>query len=441
MPYGRRRWRSRRGMRRRHRRLYSRRTKAGRKRIRRVLKRKRVAKAAKKSCAVVWKCMQHLADTNRVYCLLNNAGVQYSSVDLFTGTRTYGRNGGFGGSGTQLAAPTTPIDLGPGIIGIPVYQTNSGTASTTSAYDIPTSDCNPASNNYPNMSPTNAVFPLLAQANPTAPANFTPDATRLGEQAILTRWANKHRFAVEWPPMNTSTVGTAQEFAKYARLHLYEVLLWVPDIKVVTDNYLVVDSQNAALATWNSMLQQRTNWLMKMFNAKLVRRPAADASVSYTINAADYSTMTGTIANAALPTDINIDCPGRELKEFQATGVFDRRKDAKLVWHRHRSWRRPQKTAPNTAGHLFWHNQKHLVSAGINLKTSRRFTWAKQANSATPDATVRQVCPRGVYVYYQVWRFQCAQDDTTYAPQTYLPSIRLQQAGTMRSNVMEWQNV
>lgn len=452
MPYGRRRRRrySRRPIRRRKYRRLSR----GRKKVSSKFKGipRRIKRQAKLACPVVYECLKKIAIRNKTYCLKTCAGLKTTSIVKFA----------------LAGAANMTVSQGPFSAGTGEDAETCGYFSAGNVYNVPTAfaegnglslvDHHPASVEYRNTPFDFQVFPLLAMANPTvADARFNENNCRVAHSCNIISWDNRHHIRIEWPTIDQAGAGLA-DAARDQYLMMHEVVWWVPDLTTVTGNALVAVVPASAAAAQVSSRLQRT-WTRQMYNAYFVKHPIADASITDVIDYTAGSTANASntfnepLVDSAPATEIGDDnmLPQfRDELQYLAAGIEDRKKDGKPFWNRKRYYRRPRGNltgnnvnTSTSAQTVSLPQVSKIISAGRKFNINKSMEWDRTTPDATPDSAVREVCPRGCYVYVKYWYYANNFRSSTAIPTAtpIHPNLSMAFVGKVdKTHILIWNN-
>lgn len=431
-------------------RLYSRRTKRGRRRIRTYRKKQRVKRRAKNLCPAVYQCLRHLGDTQHAYIkALSYNALQRSSADSFASDGGANNRATGPGSADCKEQGTATTDIGQGhIIGCPVYNWVPAATQNYTGFDHPSSIENPANLYWRDSAPSFQVFPMLAKTDPSLGATYNSSTCRTGEEAVLKTWSNVHTLKITFPNALPASGNIDSKYAFQALsgeyLEFIEMLFWVNDLSTIEDNQLCLDEDlTRSKDDWVTAFNTSRTWLLRQYNAYCTKRPNADADVSMAASAATNMTdFTDNFSITYKPDQEAVEIPGRELKEFVASGVYDRKKDARLIYCRKRRYRRNLRQLAN------WFDPTEDVyklplcyrniKAGLSMRLNKKFTWQRGAGG---DSTMRQVVPRGCYVYGQIFRYRNPHMTAQADPQFVAPTITRAFTAYQRPIKMSWQNI
>lgn len=457
MPYGRRRRRTYSGRRRRYRSLggyrprRSKMSKKSRLKVKSYRKRRRVVAAGKIACPVVYECLKKIADSNVAYNIKDCDGVVRTSVidpDLpFAGTGFQ-----FFVSGGPFTDTTDEIESC-GYLGIPYYRTPDGANK-----GLHVTACNTAREEYAETPLQTHIFPMIPRTNPTAGANYNPLSCRESDHTSVTLFDNRHTLRIQWPPYGLAEVEISlQQFTRQQKLIMHEVCWWISDLSTVEDNALV--SLPAAIAT-DALAQvdarKKRRWLRQMYNAYFCNHPLPDTTVvdviDLTTGSDPLDTFNESLAANARLSIVNTNIRGRDTLAFLAAGVQDRRKDAHPIWHRKKTFRRPHVMASQQVGITVHEtgnandcvvpDASSYVKAGKKFKIGKKMVWDKLVPVAVPDLLVREVVPRGCYMYCQYWWYLPNTSELGDIPGDLAPHIfasRTKWADRML--ITKWQNM
>ncbi len=409
---------------------------------------KAVRRAGTLACPVVYECLKKLADSNDCYAIKRCAGIVESTVDSFGATTTtFDADQGPASLGTAEVMPACGL-FGINIYANPVEVPSAGLSTTLHT---------PGTTAYREIPWDFHVFPLLAMTNPTATAPLMNENNcRTNQQCTIISWDNRHRFRIQWAAIDTTSAEEYQStYKSYFMMH--EVVWWVPDLSTVEDNGLVAtDAGSDTVAETQVLLRLQRQWLKQMYNAYFVNHPIDDASIidevdivtGPPVNAFDTFNEPDTAANPE--NNISMDNLGpsfRDSKEYMANGVLDRRKDAKPVWNRKKFLRRPRARGSfhvhengGTGGVVNEVTSVHR--AGKLFQINKKMQWEKTAVDATPDTNVRDVCPRGCYVYIKYFYYNTGMLSGTTQAITRAPTIRIDLTNKVdRTHRLKWVNI
>lgn len=410
-------------------------------------------RSATLACPIVKRCLVTLAESNIAYVFKSCVGIVTTSVDDFAA----------GGASEFASAEAGPFALGTGedvqpcgyqglhIYANPVAHPGAG---------MVLSDCHPANaTGYVEMPWDVNVFPMLAMTNPTvADAVFNENNCRSTRKVTIHYFDNRHHARIVWPRVNDISNGI-YEHIKYAYLQVHEVVWRVPDLTTIETHKLVAAfSASTTVAATQALLRTRNKWLFQMYNAYYVKHPVVDATITDVtdivtgppVNAFDtYHEPTVLATPLLVIANDNILPRTRDAKEYIAVGVLDRRKDAKPVWQRKRKYRRPTgAVGSNVAVHedgstgaFVIPQTEQIISCGNKFNINAQMVWEKVVPDAAPDSTVREVVPRGAYVYCKYHYYDSMMPsgtalDTAFAPKVFLSFTRT----VDKTHITKWSN-
>ncbi len=420
---------------------------------------KAVKRAGTLACPVVYECMKKLGDTNIIWSLKNCAGSVSTTKDKFVSSTAFVKvQGPYNGVSETVAESC-------GLMGMPIYGDVS--AGQTGCQDV---GQNPASVFWSEMPFADQVFPMLARTNPGAASAFNDETCRTGDKCNIIYFDNRHSLRIQWAAADTADqVGI--ETIWNSTLMLHEVVWWIPDISTVEDKGLVsIGADCDTVAEAQVQLRKKRSWLKRMYNAYFVPHPVLDDGSDTTPTAMldVVDIVTGALAtafdcwneplhtsaaNRALQiTDDNMMPKFRDTKEYIANGVLARRKQAKPVWNKKRTYRRPRETFRRSgmgvhetaAKGVVLNTRQTYVRCGRRFNINKSMQWEKIAADSAPSATVRQICPRGVYMYAQYWYYRTGAPSATGAALALvgLPTITLDHTGHVDKTMMlKFQNL
>lgn len=464
MPYGRRyrRHRARGGrLRRRSRRYPARRPKVSRKRSRSRFRKvpKSIKRAGRLACPVVYECLKKIAASNTTYNLMSCLGSKSCTVDKFaTAVPMAITSGPFSGATGEAIEPC-------GYLGFNLYED----PTARDGIGLSRVTQHPASILYTGTPVDFHVFPLLAQTNPqVATAIFNENNCRTSSTANIISYDNRHKQVIIWPPIDsTSATGSTWDVVFKQKLIMHEIVWWVPDLTTIEDKFLVVtEGASNTCAETQTALRARNTWLRQMYNAYFVKRPVLDdgesAAPTTMLDIVDICTAGPAIGGdtymeptvdatplLAIAND-NMWPLQRTTIEYQLGGIQDRRKEAKPYWNRKRTFTRPMRdyfragtgVHEATATGVLSPGQHILISAGRKFNINKKMQWERVAADAVPDSSVREVCPRGCYVYVKYWYFMSGMQIGITLANTIRPGVsNVCPERPMKTNILKWQNV
>lgn len=440
--------------------------------------RRRINRAAKIACPVVYKCIQKITDHNIVWSLKNCEGLISSTVDDFADS-------------TAATVEQGPFSLGTGESIDPCGYLSAGNIYKNPAAHphsgLMLNQMNPANEQYYNEIPLDYhLFPIIAQTNPGADANENGQNCRDSTKALINYFDNRHSLRIVWPAVQDADDGVYM-MTKDQRLVMHEVVYWVPDLGTVRTHKLISDVGDAGnVAATQALLRTRRKWQLQMYNAKFCTHPVVDSTISDVVDIVTgppvnaFDTFNEPLAPAVTVIGNNNILPKqRDTKQFLAAGVLDRRKDARVVWSRKRSYRRPAYsmavagnatmipktyTVPSfavtdpTTAHTVVMNDVNGVVGGTayvslpvqvtKIRCGKKFNIDKQLEwqQGIPDAdiedSINDVCPRGVYCYTKYWFYYPGMIDTNTEDRDLAPKVFANFTGAVdKMMVLKWQNI
>lgn len=406
-----------------------------------------IRRAGALACPVVYECLKKIADHNQIYSLKDCEGAVRSSRDNFTASEPHLAIAGPFSAGTGEAMEPCGY-LGFNVYADPNVVPHAGAMVT---------DMHPANIEYAGIPLEYQVFPLLAQTNPTiTDSAFNENNCRVTSRANIISFDNRHSYRITWPEVINDAANAVGDLIWNMTLTSYEIVWWVPDLSTVEDNKLVsivVDTDTHEETQID--IRIRNKWLRQMFNAYICTHPVPDSTI---VDVTDMSgTTSGNFDQYNEPTAIGIRVDddnmlprSRDPKQFLADGIHDRRKDARKLWMRKKVHKRPKRR--NRVG-----NSRFIVTdaQGMNLASTqsrhragrvfhinKNMEWDRQTADSTPDTTVRDVCPRGVYVYCKYWYFRTLAASTVAEDNILAPSVTTTFTGAVdKTHVLKWQNM
>ncbi len=388
--------------------------------------------------------MKKLDPINEVYTIRSCLGFQEGSTDKFvTSVEFTTLQGPFAGATGELMSPC-------GLLGFNYYQ-DPDSISSAGAF---VTDHNPANVLYARMGIEFNVFPIIAMTNPTVvDAVFNEQYCRTKNSANVISFDNRHSYRVLWPGVAADADLSVLQMMYDMTLTSYEIVWWVPDLSTVEDNKLVMTaSETVTHELTQTNLRIRNIWLRRMFNAYICKHPVPDSTIT------DVTDLSGTTAfdtynepsSRAIVVDDDSMLPRtRDPKALLANGVFDRRKDARKLWMRKKVHRRPRRQLPNYSvvevagfsGETNIPQRTTFHTAGNKFNINKRMEWDQQTPDTDTDTTVREVCPRGVYVYVKYWYFQTHNTAATFESNALAPIVAVDLIGRVdKSHHLKWQN-
>lgn len=423
---------------------------------------KAVRRAGTLACPVVYECIKKIADTNTTYALKDCDGVVTTTVDKFVTTYSFDKvQGPYDGVSETTIPPC-------GQMGMPIFSNvatgNSGAQTCTN---------HPADILYRETPFWYHAFPLLAMSNPAAGAKFNGDNCRDSNTCNIISFDNRHSMRITWPAV-TTTASDIVEGLWGGTLMLHEVVWWVPDLSTIIDQAIVnTSAQVATVALAQVRLRICRSWLKRMYNAYFCPHPVLDdgppipvgGSTTAMLDVVDIVTgavadafdcwnepLHTTSANQALQiTDDNMMPRFRDTKEYMATGVLDRRKDARPVWNKKRTFRRPRSIGWQRQGQAVDENagagatlnaRTQYIKAGRRFPINKKMQWEKLDADSAPGDEVREVVPRGCYVYAKYFYYRTNIPNAAFQIKAIAPTIAM--SFTMhvdKTLMLKWQNV
>lgn len=385
---------------------------------------------------VLKEALKSIADTNEAYNIKDCLGSKGTSVideaDPIPFVSKAHAVTNLGGPFTLTTDTVEPC----GYLGIPLFGVNIGPCR-----NLMLTTCHPANTLYICMPLTACAFPLIARTNPACALQFNPGNCRESDSCNVISFDNRMSLRITWNAITSTGSGvTLADYLRLQRMHIHEVVYWIPDLQTVEDNNLVeLPAAAATDALAEASLRISRTWLRRMYNAYFVNHPLADASVSdvvdVTTGATNIDTFNESLAVGLRISTLNTNIRGRDTKEYLAEGVVDRRKDAKVVWQKRRTFKRPiRKTGfqvhevASSSDVIMAQETTHL-QAGHLFHINRKMVWDKIVPVAVPDTTVREVCPRGVFFYCQYWRFLPNTPSTETHAGTEAPNLAASHTG------------
>lgn len=313
------------------------------------------------------------------------------------------------------------------------------------------------------------VFPLLAQTNPlAATAIFNENNCRTSSTANILSYDNRHRQVIRWPAIDTASAsGSFWDVAYKMRLIMHEVVYWVPDLTTVEDKFLVVtEAASNTCAETQVALRARNTWLRQMYNAYFVKRPVLDdgedavpttmldiveiCSGGPAIAGDTYMEPTVTATPLLAIGNDNVWPIQKTSLEYMLGGIQDRKKEARPYWSRKRTFRRPRRPVGTlgmgvheaTATGVVVPGVFQKIRAGRMFNINKKMQWERVAADAAPDSTVREVCPRGCYVYVKYWYFMSGEQQAAAVVNTLAPDVfNVCPENPVKTNILKWQNI
>ncbi len=259
------------------------------------------------------------------------------------------------------------------------------------------------------------VFPQIEQWD-TTDTSLGPQIARNTDQAYIKFYDNRIKLKLVWDDYSV-----AQEHEQdYIKIH--EVCYQVPDVTVIgatTVPGLAMDSATAA----NGIIRAST--LYRWYNAKILPNPIASANTPTNVPDTFGTNSCATVAFEGI-TQL-----GPVRKQDIPTGIFDVRKECRVVWQRQKKYKRPkrlfQKTMTGTSAYstglplttngnvatedgadtttastaVQFHQAvpsmapgEQIVRLGKKFNINKKMTW-KSGTGTTFDV----ICPRGAYIY------------------------------------------
>lgn len=410
---------------------------------------KRIKRAGAIACPVVYECLKKIADSNVIWSLKSCAGSVATTVDKFSSSTAFNALQGPFTTGTGEAIDNC------GYLGINVYQDPNAVPSAGAI----STEMHPASTEYRHMPFDVNVFPMIAMTNPVVSAGiFNESNCRASNQCNVKFFDNKHSLRIIWPQFESVVTGTLWAVKKMT-LSMHEVVYWVKDLSTIEDNALVnTAAQTATHELTQARLRISRSWLKQMYNAYFVNHPLDDSDIGVGGAGADEIDLTTTVAfdtfdeqqpAASRINDDNTLPRWRDASEFIANGVTDRRKDAKPIWNRRRTFRRPYPRLTGSVVHedgtVNTGSQPEVhthIRAGKRFHINEKMEWERIAADAVPDTTVREVVPRGCYVYCKYWYLKPNSPAVTALVKELAPSVSLAFTGAVdKTHVLAWQNM
>ncbi len=381
-----------------------------------------------------------------IYTIMSCLGLKSASGDKFATTTTFASVQGPFSAGTgESMSPC-------GLLGFN-YYTDPNSFPACGAVVV---DMNPSSATVRSMPVEINVFPLIARTNPTV-TSAKENATycRTKNSANIISFDNRHSYRILWAGAQAVTTGGVTEMQYNMRLTSYEIVWWVPDLSTIEENKLVMTvAETATHELTQANIRIRNTWLRQMFNAYMCKHPVADASIT------DVTDLSGVAGNAfdtynepttrtLVVQDDNMLPSRRDPKAIMAEGILERRKEARLLWKRVKVHRRPRQKNPTlsvvevgaTTNECNMSQIQSYHTAGRRFPINKRMEWDQETPDTDVDSTVREVCPRGVYVYAKYWYFQTKNNLPAFASSIQAPSVFLTLTGKVdRSQELRWQN-
>lgn len=453
MPYGRRRRRRTRRISRRsrYRRYPSRRKKMSRKRKRTSFRNapRHIQRKATLACPIVRECLKKIADSNIVWALQSCDGTVRTTVNQFSDTGSLLHAAIQGPYANATAENMEPC----GALGLMIYSN----PVTNPAAGLVVTTHHPASITYAEMPFDVNVFPMLAMVNPVVTdAIFREDNCRVSTHCNVRYFDNKHSMNITWPAVDQTAV-EVPDFIFRMSLMLHEVVYFVPDLSTIEDNSLVVgNTASDTVAESQVLLRVRNTWLRRMYNSHFVNHPMADADISDVTDIVTgaptaafdcFNEPTGAADPDTVINDDNILPRPRDRKQHLANGVTDRRTEASVKWQRKRWFRRPRDVrGSNVHEHggagIVLQLRHSYIRCGRRFHMNKKFEWERTTADATPDTVVRDVVPRGCFVYVKYWYFRTGQGLTTLQNRAMAPTLTLAFTQSVdKTHILSWQNM